>query len=290
LAGALHACGASVGQVAEGQPCTGYDCVEGTSCWLTDGCPGTCKRDKDLPEGAECITTICLNGDPNCGPCATGLICHDSVCRPEWKLGDDCVGISDCGTKLHCSAATSQCEPLAIIGGTCSNTQQDAPPCTPDAWCDGIKFETGLCRPLSAQGQECRNEADCQKDLTCLPPATGAIFGVCNGPQKNGTACNSNSDCQSDLCGGDSICITQPGPGQTCVTTCAEGSICKGQVCLPGRDAGQSCDLTNYCVNSRCTSGICTIRSHFGASCSENDDCLSNYCRHGSCGDPVGCE
>ena len=289
LVGTLRACGASVGLVTEGQPCTGSDCSEGTACYLADSCPGYCKQEKNLAEGEPCTITICLD-EPDCGPCAAGLTCHESVCRPDWKLGDPCVGISDCGPELWCNTALGQCAALATLGTTCSDSERDAPRCTSNAWCDGAGFATGICQPLSDTGGPCQTEADCREGLTCLPSTTGTTFGICSNPQANGAACNSQSDCQSDLCGSENTCIAQPTGGQACLSTCAAGSRCEDSLCLVERNAGETCDTTTYCLYSRCIDAVCTVRNHLGQSCTVNDDCLSSFCSNGICSDPVGCQ
>ncbi len=288
LPAALHACGALDGLVPEGQPCTGIECVQGTSCKLDAGCPGVCARYENLALGEACLPEICLDDRERCEQCALGLVCSNNVCRPEWQLGDACAAAIDCKPNLWCNRTLGQCQPVAQLGETCSDFEDTAPPCVQDLWCDGPTFGTGVCQPKSDAGGPCDQDGDCVETATCLPTADPLVH-VCGAKQPNGAVCDSYADCESDLCDGD-VCAPQPVASESCVGECAEGFTCKSSVCVENRAAGQPCDGTTECVYSRCENGLCTLRHHLGEPCSEDDDCLSSDCVAGVCSDTVGCE
>jgi hypothetical protein len=285
---ALKACGALHGLVAEGESCTGSECQDGLNCRLDSTCPGTCQRSEDLTLGEACLPEICLDGRERCEQCGLGLQCANEVCRPEWQLGDACSNAVDCKPQLWCNRSVGQCQPLAALGETCSDFEQDAPPCVNDLWCDGKSFATGVCQPRNSAGGACDNDGDCVEPYTCLPTADPLIH-QCGEVQPDGSPCDSFDDCSSGLCDGEH-CAPQPTAGDSCVGQCADGYSCgPDSTCLVKHYPGQACDDTAVCSNSRCESGVCTIRKRFDEACSVEDDCLSFDCVDGRCADVIGC-
>ncbi len=291
LPSALRACGALTGLVEEGGACTGIECGEGLTCRLSDGCPGVCERSDDLAEGEACVIRLCLQETDHCGPCAPGLVCHDSVCRPEWTLGEPCTALADCG-EYWCNQELGQCAPRASSGEACSDFRDIAPPCASGLWCSGGTTEAGVCLSLSDEGGPCEADGDCLEPFSCLPSTSPDILapGTCGSSQPNGASCDSYADCESYLCTSDYVCSPQPALGETCTGECAEGLSCgPDSICVEKRYPGDSCDAASECMQSRCENGVCVIRHHLGEACAVNDDCLSGYCVSGICTDPVGC-
>jgi hypothetical protein len=293
---ALAMCGALTGQLDEGAGCdTRLECSEGLSCDVEAACPGTCvvpPPDDDLPEGSACVTEICIPAQEHCSQCALGLECVSEVCVKTPAVGDPCAEILGCGNALWCDMAAGQCAPKAALGQACSDFRQVAPNCEGGLWCDdppAMPMQTGTCHEPAQEGQPCRDDANCVEPLTCLPVPGSTAFdlGMCGAKLPNGALCNSFDDCESDLCDTD-VCAPQPGLGEACVSTCAEGLRCEAGVCSSKGYAGDPCGEGVACVNSRCIDGTCTNRGHFGDACSVADDCLSRSC-DGVCVDPVGC-
>lgn len=294
---ALAYCHALVGQKPAGAACSdSLECQPGLTCNLDATCPGTCvvpAPTDDLPAGASCVPEICLTSEEHCSECATGLDCVNQVCVPTPQVGDVCTGILGCGDSLWCNMATGLCAPEAKLGEPCSDFRQIAPNCEPNLWCDdppATPDVSGTCKAPANQGEPCRSDSNCVEPYSCLPlpGGTPADRGVCGTKLANGAACDSFADCESNLCTMNNVCAAQPGLGEACTDTCAEGFSCTGSVCLTKRYAGQVCGPNDTCINARCIGGTCAIRGHFGDACTVDDDCLSGHCAE-ECVDPVGC-
>ena len=294
---ALSYCGALVGQRAAGASCDqGVECAPGLECNVDASCPGTCEappQTEDLPQGAACVTEICVPAQAHCSECALGLECVNQVCIPTPQVGDTCTTLLGCADALWCDLTAGHCAPRAKLGEACSDFRQVAPNCEDGLWCDDPPASpetSGTCMAPAAKGEPCRADANCIAPYSCEPSAgaTPLDRGTCGDKLDNGAACDSFDDCASGRCSMTNTCIPQAALGEACVDTCAEGLTCASSVCATKRYAGQACGATDSCVNSRCMSGTCAVRAHFGDACAVDDDCLSAHC-DGTCVDPVGC-
>ncbi len=122
--------------LSAGQACNEGECQSGLVC-----ARGTCSP--PLAEGSACDE----------GDCAGELACVFGTCSAPRGEGGSCAANDDCGPALLCQSGSCQVQ-------TCDESQFS--PCGTRATCYG-----GLCEPLHASGETCRDMFDCQFGLFC---------------------------------------------------------------------------------------------------------------------------
>lgn len=187
-------------------------------------------------------------------PCASGLVCHDPVCKKpknaECSSSDECVPGEPCvngkcslleegqacdaqtadhcrGILLYCSKTMGVCRKKAPRGGACLDGEGNG--CASGTKCYAA---TGTCE-LNAYKQPCGTPGDsCHDGLIC------SAESICEYRLQAGAACQASGDCEFGLCYQGKCQELSAGAGFTCTNDidCAEGKLCtdRGYCCPRG--------------------------------------------------------
>jgi hypothetical protein len=216
-----------------------YECRAGLFCDNSAACPGACKA--FAPMGAMCMV------DGDCDP-LQGLYC---------QKGPD-AGDMGPGT----------CQTFVPINGDCAQADK----CAPGSLCIEKK-----CRRLSeiftlAETFTCyTNSLLCQRGLDCefqgLPLLS---MGTCV-KEKNPLdtcklalpdECPKDTYCSANAFNGGGQCVATPIENQRCAgdfeqavglaAPCKAGLVCVNNICKPGRQLTQPCEINQQCYSGAC--------------------------------------
>lgn len=293
------ACGGSVKDCGDGDPCTADTCDpvtgcaysndDGKSCDDGDACTGGTTGDSC--KAGKCVGGAALDCD-DANPCTT-----DS-CDKATGCGHLALDGNDCDDDSACTGTTAKAD--ICVKGVCEGGApvicDDADPCTTDA-CDAAVG----CTVTNSDATPCDDGNACTLGDAC----TG---GACKSGKP--LSCDDGNPCTTDSCDSDGKTSGKPG----CVNTpldskpCDDGSACTGAkgatgddadhcvkgVCTPG--APLDCDDANPCTTDACepASG-CTVTNNDGAKCvpgSGNKCDTGGVCESGACkvAQQVGCD
>ena len=164
----------------------------------------------------------------------------------------------------------------------------------------GASSTQGSTSQRALGANECHVSADCQREVTCVPPCPRYVTCVPPGGAppcglcRTVTPCVSDSECQTDgaslICGPAPLCSCPLG-AKTCVLGCVDASGCGvGQVCAAGHCVPASCarDVDCPTTDFACTGGSCRHKD-----CTSDADCAgfcvnqTCYSQPGTCYGPV---
>jgi len=274
--------------------CLAGVCVPGAAVVCHDANP--CTDDVCLP-GVGCVFSpnfaACDDGDP----CTTGSRC----------LGGSCwAGSFACDDGNPCTADT--CAP----DGTCSNTPDDALPCSDGSACTlGDRCEAGACLPGEDDG--CDDGNPCTATACAADGLSCEVVPLDDLPCDDGDVCTVGDRCEAGVC--------VPGPARDCgghpdcviwgcdpVTGCALIDLFEGAPCdeLSLCSEGDTCDADGECVplvlvtcddDNPCTDDTCDpllgcVHTPRQGPCDDGDACtVDDLCQGGACvGTPRVCD
>jgi Cys-rich repeat protein len=245
--------------------------VAGAVLLLGCECGQTTARCKDQSDCVDSLNKYCAAETQACVECLEDAHClAGSVCNAEGRCEAGCRGDADrCALGSHCKPDAgcvecvddAQCGPGRVcnpLGGTCvpgcSTSQLNCPVgqvCNADA---------GQCVACTV-GADCRNPA--------LP--------VCNPQTQTCVECLDGRECVDPT---RPVCATSSGVCVGCLgdSQCAGGTVCTGNVCVPGCSATQPCPAAQVCnpVTSQCVG--CLDDSHCPAAGAPRCDPTANRC------------
>ncbi|OIP39210.1 MAG: hypothetical protein AUK47_10420 [Deltaproteobacteria bacterium CG2_30_63_29] len=217
--------------------------------------------------------------------------CDDTATSSLGKVGDDCVGNSQCGSGLVCGpqktcivvedvlvdivadlvndqTTTSDVDVQTDVQTDVDAAESDGPGCPSDRQCAGSCCEA----PNVCFNGAC--EATCSSGVLC-----GATQGACC-PQ--GERCQTDGSCASICNPGELAC----GTGIS-VRCCAAGAVCLNGSCETDCGSlelcsGQCCTANQMCLGEQCVaqcadaSRLCGVQNEL--CCTTGQVCLSNQC------------
>lgn len=165
--------------------------------------------------------------------------------------------------------------------------------CAAGARC--VDFGTsGVCAALSAEGEPCFADTDCDEAFVCDLAGTGnCVMGAAVGQACSfADPMNPLPGTELDRCGRGLTCATDDftcaggscGPGAPCTfdAECPEGLFCIVDACQPPQGGGGPCEVNEHCQSNFCSLGtnVCSEPSGMpdGTSCFSNFQCLSAFC------------
>jgi hypothetical protein len=181
----------------------------------------------DRREGSPCEARISGISD-----CAQGLMCVGSVCTDPCGRGsrDEPCGARGCHDGLWCDFGDSPatCRAAGAEDESCADR-----PCAEALWCDG---ESNRCRSLPGPGEPC-SPRGCREGTFCDASDPNAD-PICRAPGQRGDPCMGHAQCMTNYCPAG-FCADIPREGESCAGTlvCAEGLMCREDVCIPSRPA-----------------------------------------------------
>ncbi len=294
---------------ALGEPCASPYCADGAGvCRMTGEGRGTCEP--RVAASGRCDDMF---------SCETGSACVEGSCQGLASEGEACTSDLACLPPLLCLGDT--CRPRAAVGGACEDTRG----CERGLVCQGGVCATRAgsgcdesrpcgslegcaappsCRAPLAEGEACRDNADCAPALYCADATHTCVARPTDGTAcGNGVICAAGLGCDLDgagtcralggmgapclfgefgpfLCAAglactEGACGPIPGEGQACAgtDTCAEGLGCAfgptGSICVVPRGEGEACENRQACrVELHCgATGTCTADVPEGAPC-----------------------
>jgi hypothetical protein len=192
----------------------------------SDECDAPCSPyHGERSEGAACEP-----GYAGSSECARGLSCIANVCTDPCGIGSrgEPCGARGCAEGLWCDFGDSppSCKEVAAAGESCMGR-----PCDDASWCD---FTDNRCRPLPGEGEAC-GPSGCREGTFCDtfdPEPTCRALGDAGDP------CRGHAQCNTGYCPAG-FCAPIPREGESCAGTsaCAEGLMCREDVCVPRRPA-----------------------------------------------------
>jgi hypothetical protein len=252
-------------------------------------CFGTCAKDTDCPEVADCVC------DESLGRCVT------VTCGGRCTKDTDCPPLAGCECSIPTAAAEVGAEQqglcvTATCGGFCSK-DSDCPE-SPGCICDE---STRQCVTIACAGS-CFKDSDCGLLPNCvcnLPPvlqagAEGPLVGTCGPPNVCPGLCDNNAQCTQQ--GADS-CVCFLGAGVNVADVSSEGA---NGLCGECHTLNHVCNASTECCGQLvCLNGTCQRKptppasgrrarrcNKHGRSCHvDRDCCAQGVCYHGKCGE-----
>lgn len=275
--------------------CGGNGCYTCPDPYYSGSCSAySCNYDSDCPSNYQCINNQCVSGSsPDSGrgctqpsDCASGQNCGtDGQCH-----AGDCSN-TGCPSGFQCklSNGTLQC-----VGGTPRDGGGDASDAGHDSAITGCQSDT----ECTAQGAgakcldgTCVKATDQCFDGTQCPSGDQCVAGVCT-PACDTHACPTGYSCDSK-----GLCTGNPTPCGTGGATCAGGTTCVEQHCVPNCGVGNTCATGLVCVNGGCIPDqkpqfICPADGTMGdgspGNCAVGSVCLHHSCYIGCTPDDAG--
>jgi hypothetical protein len=154
-----------------------------------------------------------------CTPCnAARLSCADDCKAPGFCAYDSASGTNYCKSESAApshgklgDSCTVSCGDAQCYGGPIVSF--DPTPTTNEVACykeDGL-YCSGMCRKLSAIGEDCAYADQCESGLFC-----DRNVDRCAAPHPSGASCIADEQCQSDYCSNAGICSNRSVTTQQC--------------------------------------------------------------------------
>jgi hypothetical protein len=199
--------------------------------------------------------------------CWTSALCAGS-CVPLAKLGEACEEATgkSCDIDLTCDPTRAVCVTDPTLGAACSVDQLCSGTLVcegqsgPIEFADGESAGSGTCQAPPASGP-CHFDDDCSN--RCVGVAPPDSPGQCMPRTALGARCTAGAkECLlGAYCGADGRCVSLPSLGQSCAANVGEGAVCLDSYCDPGSatcvaflQAGDPCALLT------CWSWLCKPR------------------------------
>jgi len=272
------------------------ECLNGVcvrpSCDTTPDGPGcddpdaTCLEPADCSVGAECATTLCIDGAcigvESPGGCSASEFCGPDGCEPLPDTMRADAGPLDASITTDDASADDPDTGARDAGAQDAALVEDAYFAIPDA--------SGPCGMIDSA---CDDGNECTMNDRCT--ASG-----CVGTNRTSGSCGPATTCRSDYCSAGR-CVRRNAGGPTCPADgdpCTQ-NVCLGGACYPPAADGTACDDgdTNDCTAGACIAGSCVILPvENGAICDGLGICCGAICRNwltdgancGACGVSCG--
>ena len=225
---------------------------------LPDATGGTCTSPLQCPTGENCGTDDkCHPGDCSSSGCPSGLVCKLSngalTCVGPNTTGND-GGLPDASTDAGDNFTGCHNDAQCADGGA------------------GAKCIDGVC---IAAVDQCSDGTQC-------PNAERCVQGVCTPKCGPSQACPTGYSCDTN-----GVCTGDPTPCGAAGETCATGTTCVDQHCVPPCGAGDSCPTGLVCVDHGCIPDqkpqfVCQVEGKPGdgqvGDCATGSICLHHAC------------